>query len=51
MGHMRLAKWADVIVIAPASADLLPVLLSAWRMIYFQQFVLRLTHQFFLPQQ
>ena len=40
MGHIELAKWADAIVIAPASADFIARLTVEWQMIYLARFCL-----------
>ena len=43
MGHIELAKWADAVLIAPASADFIARLT-----IYFPRFALPPVHRFFL---
>jgi len=32
MGHIELGKWADLVLLAPASADLLARIAAAWPM-------------------
>ena len=51
MGHIELAKWADGILIAPATANTLARLLQAEEMIYYRLSLLLLTDQLpWLPQ-
>ena len=51
MGHIELAKWADGILIAPATANTLADFLQAEEMIYYRLSLLLLTDQLpWLPQ-
>ena len=34
MGHIELARWADLIIVAPASADFIARLSTVWATIY-----------------
>lgn len=34
MGHIELARWADLLLVAPASCDTLAKLLMVWQMTY-----------------
>ena len=40
MGHIELGKWADLVILAPATADLIAVLLLNGKMIWYRRFVL-----------
>ncbi|XPE43130.1 hypothetical protein ACNKHV_22905 [Shigella flexneri] len=39
MGHIELGKWADLVILAPATADLIALLLPEWRMTWYRRFV------------
>lgn len=39
MGHIELGKWADLVILAPATADLIAVLQPEWRMTWYRRFV------------